>query len=75
MQFAVFVAYAGRLENAFLADEMASAQAILQMMQWSDPNRATRNEPASEELLGKAVVCTGIVVFATCFSCICSESK
>ena len=54
MQFAVYVAYAGRLENAFLADEMASAQAILQMIQRSHPSRTTGDELAREDQSGEA---------------------
>lgn len=38
VQFAIYVAYANRLENAFLADEMASAQATLQHMDHIAPD-------------------------------------
>ena len=30
MQFAIYAAYAGRLETTFLTDELASARAVLQ---------------------------------------------
>lgn len=38
MQFAVYVAYANRLEDAFLADEMAAAQATMSHIYYTAPH-------------------------------------
>ena len=46
MQFAVYVAYAERLENAFLADEMVSAQAYMQLTAFIAQNTPQSKTPA-----------------------------
>ena len=52
VQFAVYVAYAGRLENAFLADEMASIQATLKLMDCISPGVAKQDASIAAELSG-----------------------
>ena len=41
-QFAVYVAYAVRLENAFLGDEMAAAQAYMQLSHFIRHNEGSQ---------------------------------